>query len=464
MDSASIVNKLRAIAGAGNVVSDREELVCYLFNARSRELSEHLPAAAVQPHSAEEVSEILRFANEHAIPVIPRGQGSCLSDNTTIMREQTIILSLSNFRKIEVDPQTLTAVVGPGAVTAEIKAAAAEHGLFYPPDPASFTYSTIGGNVATDAGGLQCVKYGTTKSYVAGLQVVLPNGEIIRCGGKCIKDVTGYNLTQLFVGSEGTLGVVTEIILKLIPQPEGKKAMLAAFADVDSAAGAISRIMVSGVVPSIMEFMDNPLIRAVEEATQSGFPVDAAAMLLIEVDGARNTLDDQANKIRAVCEELGAVHLHIAATDEEAKHVWDARRMSLSALYKKARHRLSGDPAAPIDRLGDELRKLQELGEKYGIIVGCYGHAGDGNVHPCILFDTDDERERAHKLRSEFHEFIISIGGTVSAEHGVGHEKIPYMERQLGKAQLKVMIDVKKAIDPKNIMNPGCMFGEMIHE
>lgn len=464
MDSASVVKKLCEIAGPENVVGDREELVCYLFNARSRELSEHLPAAAVQPHTAEEVSAILRLAHENAIPVIPRGQGSCLSDNTTIMRPGTIILSLVNFRKIEVDPQTLTAVVGPGAVTAEIKAAAAEHGLFYPPDPASFTYSTIGGNVATDAGGLQCVKYGTTKSYVAGLQVVLPNGEIIRCGGKCIKDVTGYNLTQLFVGSEGTLGVVTEIILKLIPMPEGKKAMLAAFDTVENAANAISRIMISGVTPSIMEFMDNPLIRAVEEANPSGFPVDAAAMLLIEVDGAVNTLGNQTDTIRAVCEELGAVDIRVASTPEEAQHIWDARRMSLSALYKKAKHRLSGDPAAPIDRLADELNMLQELGRKYGIVVGCYGHAGDGNVHPCILFDTDEERERAVQLRSEFYEYIISIGGTVSAEHGVGHEKIGYIERQLGKAQLQVLIGIKKAIDPKNIMNPGCMFGEYIHE
>ncbi|SCM74396.1 FAD-linked oxidase C-terminal domain-containing protein [Desulfovibrio sp. 86] len=463
MQDAQIIKAVSDIVGSENVVSDKEELVCYLFNARSRELSPNLPVLAVQPHTSAEVSQIMRLAYEHAIPVIPRGQGSCLSDNTTIDMPGTIILSLTHFKKIDIDPATLTAVVGPGAVTADIKKIAATHGLFYPPDPASFAYSTIGGNVATDAGGLQCVKYGTTKSYVAGLEVVLPTGDIIHCGSKCIKDVTGYNLTQLFTGSEGTLGVITEIILKLIPLPEGKKAMLAAFADVDKAAHAISEIMVSGVVPSIMEFMDNTLIRAVEEATHQGFPVDAAAMLLIEVDGYNNTLDAQAEKIRTVCERLGAVQIRIAATAEEAAHIWTARRMSLSALYKKARSRLSGDPAAPINRLADVLRKLEELGKKHNIVTGCYGHAGDGNVHPCILFNTDEEHQRAVQLRGEFHEYIISIGGTVSAEHGVGHEKIHYLERQLGKAQLHCLISIKKAIDPKNIMNPGCIFGEYIH-
>ncbi len=464
MDRTKLIEALTAIVGKDYVVTSEEELICYLYNAGPRQQSDFLPVAAVVPGNEQELAAVLRHANEHKIPVMPRGQASGLSENTRIQQPDSLVLSMTRFTKLEVDPATLTATVGAGVVTGEIKRKAAEYGLFYPPDPASFAYSTIGGNVGTDAGGLQCVKYGTTKSYVAGLTVVLASGEVIRTGGKCIKDVTGYNLTQLFVGSEGTLGIVTEIILKLIPQPEGKKAMRVIFNDLDNAAKAISSIMVSGVVPSIMEFMDNYFICAVEEVMHAGFPTDAACMLLIEVDGPLSTLDAQAEAVSRQCRELGAVDVHIADSAAEAEEIWAARRLSLNALSRKAKSRLSGDPAAPIDRLPQCLTKLKELEQQYGIIITSYGHAGDGNLHPCFLFNSPEERAKAVQARNDFYEYVVTIGGTVSAEHGVGREKIKYIAQQLGKPQLRMMAGIKKVFDPNNILNPGCILGEYLHE
>ena len=329
----------------------------------------------------------------------------------------------------------------------------------YPPDPASFTFSSIGGNVATDAGGLQCVKYGTTKSYVSGMQVVLANGQVIRCGGKCIKDVTGYNLTQLFTGSEGTLGVITEVTLKLIPLPQAKRAMRVAFAEIENAARAVSAIMTSGVVPSIMEFQEQTLIRAVEDYTHAGLPVNAGAMLLIEVDGDVSTLKPQTDAILKVCEQLGMIDFHVAETAEEAEQLWVARRAGLPALARVAKGRLGGDPAVPINKLAQAVHTLFEVGKKHGIRVSCQGHAGDGNIHPHFFFNSDEEKKTAAKARSEFHNEIIRMGGTVSAEHGVGREKVPYITAQLGEAQVAAMRAIKQALDPNNILNPGCIFG-----
>ena len=463
MNRSDLIQAMAGIVGEDNLITSEEELICYLYNAGPRRPSQFMPALAVAPETTEQVAAILRYADEHVIPVIPRGQASGLSENTRIEQPDTIMLSMTKFKKLEIDPETLTATVGAGVVTSDIKNAAAGHGLLYPPDPASFTYSTIGGNVSTDAGGLQCVKYGTTKSYVAGLTVVLPSGEIIRTGGKCIKDVTGYNLTQLITGSEGTLGIVTEVILKLVPRPEGRKAMRVIFNDLDNAARAISAIMVSGVVPSTMEFMDNYFIRAVEEVIQAGFPTDAACMLLIEVDGPLNTLDGQTEAITAVCNGLGAAEVRIAGNDEEAEELWKARRLSLNALSRKAKSRLSGDPAAPINRLPQCLAKLKELEQEYGIVITTYGHAGDGNLHPCFLFNTPEEKEKAMQARNAFYEYVVTIGGTVSAEHGVGREKIKYIEQQLGRPQLALMAGIKKVFDPNNILNPGCVLGEYLH-
>lgn len=433
--------------------------MCYTYNAGGAVPSPHVPMLAVFPSTAEEVSRIVGFCNSHGISVVPRAQGSGLSVNAVPESGYSIVLSLQRMQSIVIDAETLTAVAGAGAINADIKKAAAGHGLMYPPDPASCAFSSIGGNVATDAGGLQCVKYGTTKSYVSGMQVVLVNGEIIRCGGKCIKDVAGYNLTQLFTGSEGTLGVITEVTLKLIPCPQARRAMRVAFASIENAARAVSAIMASGVVPSIMEFQEQTLIRAVEAYTHAGLPVNAGAMLLIEVDGDVATLKPQTDSIHKVCEQLGMIDFHVAETAQEAEQLWVARRAGLPALARVAKGRMGGDPAVPINKLAQAVRTLFEVGKKHGVRVSCQGHAGDGNIHPHFFFDTDEEKITAAKARAEFHHEIIRMGGTVSAEHGVGREKIPYLTTQLGEAQVAAMRAIKQALDPNNILNPGCIFG-----
>ena len=451
--------RIGSFIGQDNILTKQEDLICYTYNAGGAAPSLYLPILVALPGTAEEVSKIAAFCNQHKISIVPRSQGSGLSINAIPESDSSIIISMQRMNAINVDPETLTAVAGPGAITSEIKKAAAIHGLMYPPDPASFAFSSIGGNVATDAGGLQCVKYGTTKNYVSGMQVVLANGEIIRAGGKCIKDVTGYNLTQLFTGSEGTLGVITEITLKLVPLPQAKRAIRVAFSKIENAAKAVSAIMTSGVVPSIMEFQEQTLIRAVEDYTHAGLPVDAGAMLLIEVDGDVSTLKPQADVIRQVCEQLGMIDFHVAETPEEAEQLWVARRSGLPALARVAKGRLGGDPAVPINKLAQAVHVLFEVGKKHNIKVSCQGHAGDGNIHPHFFFNSDEEKKIAAKARSEFHYEIIKMGGTVSAEHGVGREKSPYIVKQLGEAQVNAMRAIKNALDPNNILNPGCIFG-----
>lgn len=463
MDYSLIKADLTRLVGPDNILTKTEDLVGYTYNAGGAAPSDILPAAVVIPETVLQVAEVVRYADTHRLPVLVRGQGSSLSVNVIPEQIGSIVISMQAMADITIDPQSMTASVQAGAITSDIKAEAAKHGLFYPPDPASFTFSSIGGNIATDAGGLQCVKYGTTKSYVSGLEIVLANGEIIHTGGKCIKDVTGYNLTQLFTGSEGTLGVITGATLKLIPQPEAKCALLVAFDDLDNAAQAVIRIMLGGVVPSVMEFMEKTFIDAVEAHTQAGLPKDAAAMLLIEVDGAAATIPAKIGKIRSICAELNMIEFRTAANEKEAEAIWLARRAALPALARVAKGRLGGDPAAPINRLADVVKTLHNLGEKYGLKVGCQGHAGDGNVHPHFFFDNDEQKALAAKARSEFHQYIIDIGGTVSAEHGVGREKAPYLVNQLGRAQVDAMIAIKNALDPNGIMNPGCIFGETSH-
>ena len=460
MDGKRIADAVTRLVGKDKVLTDRENLLCYTYNAGAEPPTATLPGVAVFPESAADVSAVLQFANTQGIAVVTRGEASNLSESALPAIPDCIVLSTKRLRNIEVDTKTLTATVGAGAINADIKAEAERCGLFYPPDPSSYRFSSIGGNVACDAGGLQCVKYGTTKQYVLGLEAVLPSGAILRTGGKCVKNVAGYDLTHLLVGSEGTLAVITECILKLLPLPEGRQTMMAIFDDVDKAATAVSRIMVAGVVPSIMEFMENTFIRGVEAFCHLGLPVDAAAILLMEVDGELLGLDRQTARIKDVCQGLGVRDFKIARDAREAEEFWRGRRAALPSLARVAKGRLGGDPAAPIDRLPDVVRLLRRLEEKYRIKTACQGHAGDGNVHPHFFYDTPEEKERAAAARSEFFHALIDMGGTVTAEHGVGRAKVKYLRHQLGDAQLEVMRGIKRVFDPGNILNPGNIFGE----
>lgn len=460
MNGSNIAEAVSGLIGKDKILADRENLLCYTYNAGAEPPTSTLPSVVAFPETAAEISLVLQFANAHGIAVVTRGEASNLSESALPCHQNCIVLSTKRLQKIEIDTKTLTATVGAGAVNADIKAAAERHGLFYPPDPSSYRFSTIGGNVACDAGGLQCVKYGTTKHYVLGIEAVLPSGAIIRTGGKCVKNVAGYDLTHLLVGSEGTLAVMTECILKLLPLPEGRQTMLAIFDDVEKAATAVSRIMVGGVVPSIMEFMENTFIRGVEAFCHLGLPVDAAALLLMEVDGDLASLERQASRIKEVCQGLGVRDFKIARDAKEAEEFWRGRRAALPALARVAKGRLGGDPAAPIDRLPEVVRLLHQLEKEYGIKTACQGHAGDGNVHPHFFYDTPEEKERAAQARSEFFHALIDMGGTVTAEHGVGRAKVKYLRHQLGDAQIALMRAVKGVFDPNNILNPGNIFGE----
>ena len=460
MNRGSIADMVAGFVGADSVIRDEENLLCYTYNAGAEPPTQFVPSVVAFPKTAREVSGILKFANQNGIAVVTRGEASNLSESALPPAPDCIVISTKRMKDLQVDPGTLTATVGAGVTTADIKAAAERVGLFYPPDPASFKFSSIGGNVACDAGGLQCVKYGTTKNYVLGIEAVLPSGEIIHTGGKCVKNVAGYDLTHLLIGSEGTLAVMTGFTLKLIALPEGKRTMMAIFGDVDNAALAVSKIMTTGVVPSIMEFMENTFIRGIEDFCHLGLPVDAAALLLMEVDGDLANLDKQSAKIKEVCDSLSVQEFKIARDAKEADEFWTARRAALPALARVAKGRLGGDPAVPIDRLPDIVRLLHELETKYQIKTACQGHAGDGNVHPHFFFDNPEQKERAAQARSEFHEAIIGMGGTVTAEHGVGRSKIKYLRSQLGDAQVDLMRAIKSVFDPNNILNPGTIFGE----
>lgn len=461
MNKDKIIGELKKIFPEDDLLLKHESILCYTYNAGGDPPTKPYPLAVVFPTSTEQVSAVMKLANAEKVPVVPRGEATNLARSAIPMIQDCIVVSTKKLQGIEVDPNTLTATVGAGVITAELKAEAAKHGLFYPPDPASFKFASIGGNVGTDAGGLLCVKYGTTKNYILGLEVVLASGEIIHTGGKCVKNVAGYNLTSLFVGSEGTLGIVTKVTAKLLPLPEGKRTMIVAFENVENAARAVSKIMVNGVIPAIMEFMENTFIRGVEDYAHCDLPVDAAAILLIEVDGDLSGLDRQIEKISEVCKGLGATQFKIARDDKEADEFWTARRAALPALARVAKGRLGGDPAVPIDRLPDVIRKLRELEVKYNLKCGCQGHAGDGNVHPHFFFNNPEEKARAAEARSEFHKALVGMGGTVTAEHGVGQDKAGYLKLQLGEGQLELMKTVKRAFDPNNILNPGCIFGGM---
>jgi len=460
MNRDAIADKVAGIVGAENALRDHDNLLCYTYNAGGEPPTPYTPAVVAFPANAREVSEILKFANENTITVTTRGEASNLSESALPPAPDCIVISTKRMASIVVDPGTLTATVGAGATTSDIKAAAEKVGLFYPPDPASYKFCSIGGNVACDAGGLQCVKYGTTKNYVLGIEAVLPSGEIIQTGGKIVKNVAGYDLTHLLTGSEGTLAVFTSFVLKLIALPEGKRTMIAIFDNVDNAAQSVSRIMASGVVPSIMEFMENTFIKGIEEYCHLGLPMDAAALTLMEVDGDGEQLEKQTAKIKAVCEELGVREIRVAQTPAEAEQFWTARRAALPALARVYKGRLGGDPAVPIDRLPDVVRLLHELEKEFNIKTACQGHAGDGNVHPHFFFDDPEQKKRAAEARNKFHHALIGMGGTVTAEHGVGRGKVKYLREQLGDAQVDLMRNIKRVFDPKNILNPGVIFSE----
>ena len=375
--------------------------------------------------------------------------------------EGGVVLVLTKMNRIlQIDPENLVAVVEPGVVTYHLQQEVEKIGLFYPPDPASLKSSTIGGNVAECAGGPRAVKYGVTKDYVLGLEVVLPTGEIISTGVQTVKSVVGYDLTKLLVGSEGTLGIITKIILRLLPLPKAKRTMLAIFPDIEAAATTVSQIISSRIIPTTLEFMDNATIRCVEDYLHMGLPVEAGALLIIEVDGAPEALNGEVEEIQKICQANRAIETKVAKDNKEAEELWKARRAVSSAVVKLNPTKINEDVTVPRSKVADLLRQMEAISKKHNLIIVNFGHAGDGNIHVNVLIDRrkPGEEERAHAAVKEIFEATLDLGGTLSGEHGIGITKAPYLAMELGDMGVEVMKRIKKSFDPNNILNPGKIF------
>ena len=447
--------ELVAVLGPDSVLATPEGLEAFRRDATAGLRGD--PRLVVLPRTTEEVAAVVKAAAWHNVPIVPRGAGTGLSGGA-VPAHGSIVLCLSRMDRIlEVDDQNFTLRAEAGAVTEAVQLAAKEAGLFYPPDPGSMRLSTIGGNVAENAGGLHGLKYGVTGDYVMGLKVVLASGEICRLGGKCAKDVAGYDLLSLFVGSEGTLGIITEVLLRLIPRPAQRRTMTAVFSRMDSAAQAVTAILSARLVPCTMEFMDRRTIRAVEDRTRSGLPTDAEAMLLIEFDGHPAEVEDDSGQAARLCRDGGAVRVVLAKDSAEADSLAAARRTAFTALAAAAPSAVLEDATVPRAELATMIRFVQEAAKRHRLEIATFGHFGDGNLHPTFLTDANDADEagRVAAAKSEIFEKAIELGGTITGEHGVGLSKKAYLGRQLGHAVLGLLGGVKRALDPGNLLNPG---------
>ncbi len=455
--SDKTIEKIEAIAGRENCSRKKEDLVCYGYDAAARS---RVPDLVVFPETAEEISSILKLANEERFFVVPRGAGSGMSGGAVPV-QGGVILAFSRMNRIfSIDTENLVAVAQPGVVTGKFHAAVEKKGLFYPPDPASSDFSTLGGNVAECAGGPRAVKYGVTRDYVLGLRAVLPTGDTIRTGVRTAKGVVGYDLTRLLTGSEGTLAVITEITLKLLPLPETEKTAIAWFDRMEDAAETVSEIIRRGIVPRNIEFMDNASIVCVEHQLKIGLPVDAGAMLIMAVDGSPNEVETGVGKLAEICRSKGAKEFRAAADDLEAKEIWRARKAISPALFQYGPDKINEDIVVPRNRIPDMVRKIKELREKTGLNIVAFGHAGDGNIHFNVMLD---KRDKAALLETEktveiLFDYTLALGGTISGEHGVGITKAPYLTKEIGPAELALMKNIKKTFDPNGILNPGKIF------
>ncbi len=458
MFSKALIREFEKQVGIDNVFTDQADLFTYSYDAAV--LDPVMPVAAVRPVTSKALGHTIRLCNENGLPLTVRGAGTNLSGGTIPGRNGIVIITNGLNRILEINENDMYAVVQPGVVTAKFAAAVAEKGLFYPPDPGSQAVSTLGGNVAENAGGLRGLKYGVTRDYVMGVRFFDTNGEPVISGSRTVKCATGYNLTGLMVGSEGTLGVFDEIILKLIPPPSHQKAMVAVFNEMKSASETVAAIISDRIVPATLEFMDNFTIRAVEDYSRVGLPVDAGALLLIEVDGHPAQVEEDARKIEGICRKMGAVSIEIAEDAAQRDKVWEARRSALSALAKLKPTLVLEDATVPRSRIPDMIAVLEKIAGRHNLTIGTFGHAGDGNLHPTILTDKRDKKEwaRVETAIDEIFDAALAFGGTISGEHGTGLAKARFLEKETSRATIAYSKRVKAALDPNNILNPGKMF------
>ena len=454
----STISALKQIVGSANCLTSPEERIAYSYDATA--MLARQPDAIVFVASAQQVSDVLKLANADGFKVVPRGSGTNLSGGTIPTENCVVLVTVKMDKILEIDPRNLTALVEPGVLTARIDEEAAKHGLFYPPDPGSMKVSTIGGNVAENSGGLRGLKYGVTRDYVLGLEVVLPTGELLRCGTKCVKDVAGYSIKDLFIGSEGTLGIVTQILLKLLPRPAARKTMLATFDTMTAAAETVSAIIAGRIIPCTLEFLDRTTIRCIEDYVKIGLPMDAEAILLMETDGHPAVVEEESARMIELARDHNAHDVRIAKDTAEADRLTTARRSAFSALARVSPTTILEDATVPRNELATMIEFIQQTGEKYRLKIGTFGHLGDGNLHPTFLCDerNRDEIERVHAAFREIFEKAIALGGTITGEHGVGLAKKEFLERFAGKTSLDVMRVLKRTLDPHNVLNPGKIF------
>ncbi len=460
MISQGLIHELQQIVGREQVMVSEADRLTYAYDAAV--LEPVLPALVVRPRSPEDLGRVVRLCNDHGLPLTVRGAGTNLSGGTIPHAGGVVVLTNALNQILEINAADQYAVVQPGVVTAKLAAAVEAKGLFYPPDPGSMAVSTLGGNVAENAGGLRGLKYGVTLDYVMGLKFFAAAGDLVKTGSRTVKCVTGYNLTGLLVGSEGTLGVISEIILKLIPLPQDRRAMLATFDRVDQASETVAAIISHRIVPATLEFLDNFTIRTVEDYSHVGLPVDAAALLLIEVDGHPAVVAEEAAQVEALCRKLGATQVHTAQDAAERDRVWAARRAALSALAKLKPTVVLEDATVPRSQIPAMIRTIEEIGRKFELPIGTFGHAGDGNLHPTILTDRRNQEEwhRVEAAVAAIFDAALALGGTLSGEHGIGKAKARFLEKEVGPGTIRYSKSIKSALDPKNILNPGQSIGE----
>jgi glycolate oxidase len=458
MISPAVLAMLRSIVGSENYLDSEADKTLYSYDGTP--MLRQKPDAILIPRSTEIISKILRLANEEGFAVVPRGSGSGLSGGSVPVPNSVVLLFPPMNKILSIDDINLTAKVEAGVITARLQSEVEQRGLFYPPDPGSASISTIGGNVAENAGGLRGLKYGVTKNYVLALDVILPNGEFITLGSESVKDVQGLNLRDIFIGSEGTLGIFTNITLRLLPKPEHSVVMMIHFDSIASIGEFVAEVMLARITPAMLEFLDRNTIRAVEDYAKLGLPTDLAALVLVELDGYKLVVEDEFQTVFAIAKKLGARFIKAAESADDALKLKLARKSAFSALARLKPTTILEDASVPRSKLPDMLLQIESFAKQESVLVGNFGHLGDGNLHPtCLINERDsDEVHRSERFFERVFETAVKFGGAITGEHGTGLAKKKYLEMATGKTQVELMRKFKEAIDPNNILNPSKMF------
>jgi glycolate oxidase len=454
----AIADGLSGIVGAASVLTKPEDVIPYGFDGTAA--LREVPAAVVFPRTTEDVSRCVTFAVAQSLPIVARGSGTGLSGGAVPTRGSVVMCLTHMDQILALDPKNLVLRTQPGVTTLAIDEAAARHGLFYPPDPGSMRISSIGGNVAENSGGLRGLKYGVTRDYVMALEVVLPDGRIARFGSACVKDVAGYSMKDLFVGSEGSLGIITEILLKLVPRPAARRTMLALYDRIEDAAETVSAIIAARIIPCTLEFLDQTTACCVEDYAHVGLPTDCAAVLLMETDGHPAAVADEAEQMAAIARENKARDVRLAKDEAEALALAAARRNAFAALARRRPTTILEDFTVPRSELAKMVTFIAETARAAQLQVGTFGHMGDGNLHPTFLTDERDadEMRRVHHALDLIAKKTLELGGTITGEHGVGLAKKEWLRLQMGDSSFEVMKQIKKALDPAGLLNPGKIF------